>query len=368
MEADKVSCCSCFCLWLRRRENRNLRQLHPNANEVAKDSSQIEVFGLQSGRDLTMHAKPADLPSEAVDLSKHCDELLTKPTAVPLPVMCDVGTETEKKSLDSIQPKLELAPLNPSGHSVISTKATDCFVFAMRDLSPIPQNSSRHEIPDGRSFSTISEPAFRTQDPLINSFEMDQMEHFYNQSSERASLVAIKEKLDQAFDMQPKDSLDQAFDIQPKDRLNLATDTKPDDSLAFDKPKDRHILVSDKSKGYIEKPIDNKPKDSLALETTPKDNLDLKFMQLPLDPYEFENMPGLPELPDFKSTPDPFLQLYTLANPHQVQGRLRLKPITPDQNAKRRRLPTHNSKANVLDQLRKELNEQNKLEEGSPAP
>lgn len=165
-------------------------------------------------------------------------------------------------------------------------------------MSPIPQDSSIHDVPECQSF-TISEPAHRTDNYNESSFEVDRI--YLNKSSERASFAILK------------DQLDEAFEAMPQERFNLF------------------------------------------------------FNQVPIDPYEFENRR---KLNDVKATSDPFLQLYSPTNPHKVQGRLRLKPITPEPFAKKTRSQFKGfDEGNVLDDLKKELNaEDDKLNEGSPAP
>mmetsp|Transcript_3656 Transcript_3656/g.7847 ORF Transcript_3656/g.7847 Transcript_3656/m.7847 type:complete len:302 (-) Transcript_3656:710-1615(-) len=296
METGKVSCCSWLCFMFKRRKNRELRQLHPieQRNEEGKVDVKEEVSASKNKKDLTTNFKVTEHSLEPYFEPRQSVELSKKPTTVPpSTTTCEIGIETEAS-----KPSTAYKANVPFG---LSAKGTDYFVVGIRDLSPIPQDSSMHEILDCKSFSTNSEPAFKTEDPLINSFEIDQFGHFFNQSSERASLMAIKDQLDHAFQSKPKDSLN------------------------------------------------------------------LKFQQLPIDPYEFENKP---DLPDSKMTTDPFLQLYSMANPHLVKGRLRLKPITPDHFGKRIRLPTHKPEGpvNVLDELKRELIEESKLDEGSPAP
>jgi hypothetical protein len=94
---------------------------------------------------------------------------------------------------------------------------------------------------------------------------------------------------------------------------------------------------------------------------------DLKFNQLPLGPFEYENKP---ELPVYKATtPDQFFQVFGMP---KVRGRLRLKPITPEQFTKRSKaLSCRPRCSNVLDELKREIAEKgddDKLLEGSPAP
>lgn len=435
MDSEKVSCCSWLASLFKRQHNQALRQLHPTELELARESNSEEALGLNQRHDFTMHNRvsEASMAMEA-KVSKYC-ALHKQLTSVPPPTTCGVGTETDEhresearlrdngppgfstegpeiklgsfmrevrvpgttierestelladmhrkmperpstveaadqglafRMLDRKLPTkvpdlqlptpitplpmqtqpLEQPPQDPCIHKIVvvtpeieypskplacrelptqtpdllstkatdmlTTKATECFAMMLRDLSPIPLNSSRIDLPSYKSFS--SEPALKSEDALMNSFEYDQAAYLFNHSSERVSLLAIRDQLELAFEDEGQ-----------------------------------------------------------------KPSLNLKFRQLPIDPYEFEVRP---EKFDFKATPDPF-QLCSDINPHLIKGRLRLKPITPGQFAKRIPLPSYpkpDNGGNVLDELKKELNEEGKLnegnagsssnhDEGSPAP
>jgi hypothetical protein len=289
MADPSTSCCSCLVVLYRRLRGVDMRQLHPIETRVPRDTSaQIDPSDLGYTKSQAPFMKNAGLSGEAS--ANRNLEIVKIQTA-----------ETHVRVQD-IQVNLPCPDAGPQlhnlqeAHALISSE--EAGLEPMLSISPIPYEGSVRGVHNCVSFSSLnSEPVFRPDD---NSFEKDQLAHFINQSSGRASIADIKDQLDQAFDLQRQ---------EPQD---------------------------------------------------------LKFNQRPLDPFEYENKPRLPVR---KATYDQFFQVFGIP---KVQGRLRLKPITPDQFAKRSKaLSCRPRGSNVLDELRREIaaeGEDHKLLEGSPAP
>mmetsp|Transcript_25577 Transcript_25577/g.44618 ORF Transcript_25577/g.44618 Transcript_25577/m.44618 type:complete len:295 (-) Transcript_25577:142-1026(-) len=288
---ESPSCCSCFIVFYRRLRRRDLRQLHPLESRATleinseKNETKKDPATFIRGTDLSVEAQGA-----LSNLSRELIKLQTADTQNLKPKEGEALVFTP----DSVSPSHKLEDYQ----SLFNSAVAEFQSIQEREFSPIPLDNTVNEIGGFNSFSINSEPNFKTE---VNSFEQDQMVLFMNQSSERFSVAAIKDQLDQAFEEQPRTSLS------------------------------------------------------------------LKFKQLPLDPFEYENKP---ELPDVKLNHEKFNQIFRAP---AVKGRLRLKPITPEQFMRRARLPTTKNSPvyeNVLDDLKKELAEaeDEKLSGGSPSP
>lgn len=294
IDEQPTTCCSCLVALYRRLRQRDLRQLHPleSRNTIEIGSEKSEQLSQPYKKDTATFIRGTDMSAEAlVAFSKFNRELRKINIGDRQLKASDVEVCVETPDSAKLMSRIE------SCKSMFNSAMADFQSIHDREFSPYPLDSSVSEIQGLESFSANSEPNFKIE---VNSFEQDQMVLFMNHSSERGSMAAIKEQLDQAFEEQPKDSLN------------------------------------------------------------------LKFKQIPVDPYEFENKPNLPgtdEGPDWpklasaqptiKANHDKFFQVFNLP---YVKGRLKLKPITPDHFARRVRLPKQTgSSGNILDELKQEF-------------
>jgi hypothetical protein len=275
MESHRSAFCCCFEWLWRKVRRRTLRQLHPQESRNTVDRD-VEANTFPSKDEPMISSKiPNEISAEDEGSAANESQRLTK--------TFELKTQELEVKVMAFAPAS--APLSKrrlaSCTSFFNSAAVEHPSILHRDVSPVPLDLSVREI-EGVSFSINSEPAFLTN---VNSFEKDQMAIFVNQSSERASMIAVKSKLDEAFE-----------------------------------PKLRQPLSS-------------------------------KFKQLPVDLFEYANKSNI--LQPLPAQEEP-CQVFNIP---QVRGRLRLKPITPEQFMRRPLIPRaiKEGRTNILDDLKKEL-------------